>query len=361
MDGRATIVDVARLAGVSKGSVSVAFNDRPGVSPRTRARILSAAAELSWQPSHRARALSVSRAFALGLVVARPPSLLGADPFFPPFIAGVETVLSERGQALVLQVVLTEEAEKAGYRRLAREGRVDGVFVSDVRRGDARIALLEEIGLPAVTLNRPAVPTAFPAVCLDDRPGVTASVRHLADLGHSSIAHVAGPDRYLHSARRQQAWRHALRATGLPEGPLERTDFSAAAGAEATRALLGRSPRPTAIIYANDAMAIAGLAVARDLGLVVPDDLSVVGFDDSSLSAHVHPALTTVSTNAFDWGQRSASTLLDLVEGGGPVADVELPEAELVVRDSTAPPPLVTRSANRSQRPRPHPSRSETR
>jgi DNA-binding LacI/PurR family transcriptional regulator len=361
MDGRATIVDVARLAGVSKGSVSVAFNDRPGVSPRTRARILSAAAELGWEPSHRARALSVSRAFALGLVVARPPSLLGADPFFPPFIAGVETVLSERGQALVLQVVLTEEAEEAGYRRLAREGRVDGVFVSDIRRGDTRIALLEEIGLPAVTLNRPAVPTPFPAVCLDDRPGVTASVGHLADLGHSSIAHVAGPSRYLHSARRQEAWRRALRATGLTEGPLERTDFSAASGAEATRALLGRSPRPTAIIYANDAMAIAGLAVARDLGLVVPDDLSVVGFDDSSLSAHVHPALTTVSTNAFDWGQRAAATLLDLVEGGGPVADVELPEAKLVVRDSTAPAPLPARSANRTARSRPHPSRSENR
>jgi DNA-binding LacI/PurR family transcriptional regulator len=169
---------------------------------------------------------------------------------------------------------------------------------------------------------------------------------------------VAGPHRYLHSARRQQAWRRALRATGLPEGPLERTDFSAASGAEATRALLGRSPRPTAIIYANDAMAIAGLAVARDLGLSIPDDLSVVGFDDSPLAAHVHPALTTVSTNAFDWGQRAASALLDLVQGA-PVADVELPEAELVVRDSTAPAPRPARSANRSPRPRPNPSRSE--
>lgn len=360
MDSRATIVDVARLAGVSKGSVSVALNGRPGVSSPTRERILSAAAELGWEPNHRARALSVSRAFALGLVLARPPSLLGADPFFPPFIAGVETVLSGRGQALVLQVVLTEEAEEAGYRRLAREGRVDGVFITDVRRGDTRIALLEEIGLPAVTLNRPAVPTPFPAVCLDDRPGVIASVRHLADLGHSSIAHVAGPDRYLHGSRRRHAWLKALRAAGLAEGPLERTDFSAASGAEATRALLGRSQRPTAIVYANDAMAIAGMAVARDLGLSVPDDLSVTGFDDSSLAAHVHPALTTVSTNAFDWGQQAACTLLDLVEGG-PVADVELPQAELVVRDSTATAPLPARSANRDPRSRPHPSRSETR
>jgi DNA-binding LacI/PurR family transcriptional regulator len=360
MDGRATIVDVARLAGVSKYSVSVALNGRPGVSPPTRERILSAAAELGWQPSHRARALSVSRAFALGLVIARPPSLLGADPFFPPFIAGVETVLSSRDQALVLQVVSTEEAEAAGYRRLAREGRVDGVFVTDLRRGDTRIALLEEIGLPAVTLNRPAAPTRCPAVCLDDRPGVTASVRHLVDLGHRSIAHVAGPNRYLHGSRRREAWRKALRKAGLAEGPLEGTDFSAASGAEATRALLRRSPRPTAIVYANDAMAIAGMAVARDLGLSVPDDLSVTGFDDSSLAAHVHPALTTVSTNAFDWGRQAASTLLDLVEGV-PVSDVELPQAELVVRGSTAPPHAPQRSASRDARSRPHPSRSENR
>lgn len=360
MDGRVTIVDVARLARVSKGSVSLALNDRPGVGPATRDRILAAAAELGWQPSQRARSLSVSRAFALGLVLARPPSLLGADPFFAPFIAGVETVLSGRGQALVLQVVPTEEAEAAGYRRLAREGRVDGVFVTDVRRGDTRIALLQEIGLPAVTLNRPAVPSPFPSVCVDDQPGVGATVAHLAELGHTLIAHVAGPDRYLHGSRRQDAWRRAVAAAGLPEGPVQRSDFSAASGAAATRALLAAEPRPTAIVYANDTMAIAGMAVARDLGLTVPGDLSVAGFDDSPLAAHVHPRLTTVATDAVEWGRRAAGVLLDLVEGGTP-GDVELPQAELVVRDSTARPSPAPKSTARPRRSGPHPSRSESR
>ncbi len=152
---RPTIADVAAHAGVSLGAVSFALNGRPGVGEETRKRILAAARELGWQPSHRARSLSTSRAFALGLVLARSPELFGADPFFPSFIGGIETVLSPRGQALVLQVVPDDEAETAGYRRLAGETRVDGVFLTDLRHGDTRVGLLAELGLPAVTLNRP--------------------------------------------------------------------------------------------------------------------------------------------------------------------------------------------------------------
>src|SRR5919108_3527958 len=135
---RPTIADVARRAGVSKGAVSFALNGRPGVAAVTRQRILDAADALGWRPSHRARSLSVSRAFALGLVIARDPGLLGSDPFFPAFIAGVESVLASEGQALVLQVVGTGAAEEEGYRRLAQDSRVDGVFLTDLRRGDPR-------------------------------------------------------------------------------------------------------------------------------------------------------------------------------------------------------------------------------
>ncbi len=132
-----TIADVARAAGVSKGTVSFALNDRPGVAPATKARILAAAEELGFRPSHRARALSASRAFALGLVVARPAELLGADPFFPAFIAGVETALAEAEHALLLRVVTGDWPDEAeAYRRLAQDGRVDGVFLSDLRTGE---------------------------------------------------------------------------------------------------------------------------------------------------------------------------------------------------------------------------------
>lgn len=338
---RPTIADVARRAGVSKGAVSFALNGRSGVSSETRQRILDVAADLGWAPNRQARALSTSRASALGLVLARAPELLGADPFFPAFIAGVEKVLAARDQALVLQVVTNPAAEEAGYRRLARDGRVDGVLVVDLRRGDERIALLEEIGLPAVTLNRPDVPSPFPAVILDDRPGIAAAVRHLVDLGHTAIAHVAGPAPYLHAAARRQAFLDAMADAGL-SGRVVDGDFTAAGGRAATHRLLtgedgGGRARPTAIVFANDVMALSAVAVAAELGIRIPDDLSVTGFDDTDLAGYVHPALTTVRADALGWGEVAARTLLALVDGED-VIDTELPPAELILRRSTGAP-----------------------
>jgi DNA-binding LacI/PurR family transcriptional regulator len=336
---RPTIADVARHAGVSKGAVSFALNGRSGVSQQTRRRILDAAAELGWSPSHRARALSTKRASALGMVVARDPELVGADPFFPTFIAGVERVLAEREQALVLQVLASPAAEEAGYRRLAREGRVDGVFVMDLRRADPRIALLEEIGLPAVTLNRPDVRSPFPAVSLDDRPGIAAAVRHLAELGHTAIAHVAGPEPYLHAIARREAFQQALADAGLPPGRVVPGDFTAAGGRAATHRLLAGPGRPTAIMYANDLMALSAISAAAESGVRVPDDLSITGFDDTDLAGYVHPALTTVRADARSWGEVAARTLLRLIETGGQdVADTALPPAELILRRSTSAP-----------------------
>ncbi|XVV11234.1 LacI family DNA-binding transcriptional regulator [Actinoplanes sp. CA-131856] len=322
---RPTIRDVAAAAGVSKGTVSFVLNGRPGVAEDTKRRILDAARELGWTPSHQARALSTSRAFAVGLVLAREPELLGADPFFPAFIAGVERTLSDRGQALVLQVV-PEDEEEAGYRRLAGSKRVDGVFVLDLRVGDTRIALLEELGLPAVTIARPDVPSSFPAVLVDDRPGIVAAVRHLQELGHRRIAHVGGPPHFLHAEIRRRAWAE----TG--EGPYVAADFSAAGGAQATRELLDSDEPPTAIVYANDLMAIAGMAVAQELGVAV----SVTGFDNTELAGYVSPPLTTVRTDPYLWGRKAAEALLGLIEGEQ-IDDIEVPGAQLVVRASTAP------------------------
>src|SRR6478735_7972254 len=147
---RPTITDVARAAGVSKGAVSFALNDRPGLAPDTRQRILDVAADLGWTPSSRARALSVAKALAVGLVVARPPEIFRADAFFPAFISGLETVLSQHGHALLLMVA--EHDDVTTYRRLAKEGRVDGVFVTDLRVDDPRPALLEQLGMPNVVV-----------------------------------------------------------------------------------------------------------------------------------------------------------------------------------------------------------------
>ncbi|MEV6273292.1 LacI family DNA-binding transcriptional regulator [Kribbella sp. NPDC051936] len=338
MTKRPTIADVARRAGVSKGSVSFALNGRPGLAQATVDKILAAADELGWRPSNRARSLSISKAFALGLVITRDPAVLSSDPFFPAFIAGVESVLSTQGQALVLQVV-ADGSEADGYQRLAQDARVDGVFLSDLRHDDPRIELLVELGLPAVTLNRPDGESPFPAVTLDDRPGTRAVVEHLVELGHTRIAHVAGQPAFVHATARSTAFVEALAAAGLEPVAVENGDFTAAGGIEATRRLLALPQPPTAIVYANDRMAIAGLGAAQAAGLTVPDDLSIAGFDDSELAEYVHPGLTTVRADPFRFGETAARTLNRVVDGETDVPDVELPPAELVVRRSTAAPP----------------------
>jgi DNA-binding LacI/PurR family transcriptional regulator len=338
MAHRPTILDVARRAGVSKGAVSFALNGRPGLAPATRDRILVAARELDWQPSSRARALSHSRAYALGMVMSRPPALLGADPWFAQFLAGIESTLAGRGMALVLQVVGDDlQSEAASYRRLAAEGRVDGVFLTDLRVEDPRFALLVQLGLPAIAVGQPIGACPFPAVTVDDRTGVAEAVAHLLALGHTRIAYVGGTDGYVHATSRREAWRGALEAAGVAPGPDLVGDFTGPGGAAATRALLALPARPTAVVYANDLMAVAGMGVALSQGLTLPADLSVVGFDDIPLAAHVAPALTTVRQDAEAWGRAAAQALLALASGE-PVDDLSLPPSQLVVRSSSSPP-----------------------
>lgn len=334
---KATIGDVAAMARVSKSAVSFVFNGRGGVGEEARARILDAAAALNWKPDARARALSRSRAQALGYIVRREPELFSTDPFFPQFIAGVESTLSGEGYALVLQVVDSEETERAAYASFANEARVDGVFLGDLRIGDQRPAELSELGLPYVLVGPDAPSGAGPdPIGLDDAAGVRRAVRHLHALGHRRIAHVGGSDRYVHSAVRRRAWEDEMAELGLEPGPTVIADFTGAAGAKATHELLDLAAAPTAIIYANDLMAIAGMSAAIDRGLRVPADLSVVGFDDIPLAPYVVPPLTTVRQDVIQWGRASARVLISLVEGREP-APIELPPVEFIMRGSTGP------------------------
>ncbi|MGO4472393.1 LacI family DNA-binding transcriptional regulator [Arthrobacter sp. M-10] len=335
-----TINDVAQAAGVSKGAVSYALNGQPGVSDDTRERILRVARELGWKPNLRAKSLSSAKAFAVGLVVARDPRLLGTDPFFPAFIAGIETTLVEHEYVLVLTVAASADAEKLGYRKLAADSRVDGVILTDMRVDDSRIALLTSLKIPAVTLNRPETPSPFPAVCMDDTEGIAAAVEHLVSLGHTKIGHVGGPQSYIHGRSRRLAWQNAMAKAGLGAGSFIEADFTAAGGLAATAELLRSAQRPTAIIYANDLMATAGQSYAQSLGLAVPDDLSITGYDDTELARYLNPPLTTVPADPLLWGRVAAQQLLSLL-GGAPAEDVYLPSPKLVVRASTGPVPSM--------------------
>jgi LacI family transcriptional regulator, repressor for deo operon, udp, cdd, tsx, nupC, and nupG len=333
-----TINDVALAAGVSKGAVSHALNGNTGVSETTRARILKVAKDLGWKPNLRAKGLSSAKAYALGLVVARDPKLLGTDPFFPAFIAGVESTLVEHDYVLVLTSATGQDKEEQSYRKLAGDGRVDGVILTDVRVRDPRIDLLEELKLPAVTLNRPEGDSPFPAVCMNDTEGIAEATRHLISLGHKRIAHVGGPQTYIHGCSRRRAWEGAMAEAGLTAELFIEADFTAAAGAAATAGLLQKKDRPTAIVFANDVMAIAGLSLAQSQGVSVPDDLSITGYDNTELARFINPPLTTISTDPVKWGRVAAQVLLDQLNGIHN-DDIVLPEPTLILGGSTGPAP----------------------
>jgi DNA-binding LacI/PurR family transcriptional regulator len=332
-----TIADVARAAGVSKGLVSFALNDRPGVAKETKQRILAVAEELGFRRSVQGRSLSTRLAYSVGLVIAREPDLVAADPFYPPFIAGAERVLVAAGRTLILSVLGHDRDEEAHYRALVADRRVDGVILGDLRPRDSRLDLLAELGLPAVTLGRTG-DRRHPAVSVDDANGVTETVQHLLGLGHRRIAMVSGPSDLEHGARRADAFRAALSAAGVVPFAVVETDFSPDAAARATARLLDAAERPTAVVYGNDVAAAAGISVARRRGLDIPGDLSVCGFDDSEIARWTVPALTTVGTHPSRWGAAAAEALLTLLAGVH-LDDVDLDPARLVVRRSTGPAP----------------------
>jgi DNA-binding LacI/PurR family transcriptional regulator len=332
---RATIRDIAERAGVSKGAVSYALNGRPGVSDETRERILAIAEELGWYPNRAARALSAARADSCGLVLARPATTIALEPFFMGFVAGVETQLSPRSIGLTLQLVRDIEAEIEVYRRWFGEHRVDGVFLLDVRLDDPRVPALAEIGLPAVVIGAPVAGVPLRAVWHDEGGAVEEAVRYLAALGHRRVARVAGEAQFVHTQERTAAFDRVTAALGL-EAQTVYTDYSAESGARATRRLLSSPKPPSAIVFDSDLLAVTGLGVAQQMGFSVPDDLSLIGWDDSLISRIVHPPLTAITRDIEAYGAMAAKHLLAVIEGtaGG---DVEVPRGELTPRLSTAP------------------------
>ncbi|WP_432989041.1 LacI family DNA-binding transcriptional regulator [Dactylosporangium sp. CA-233914] len=332
---RPTIQQIAARAGVSIGAVSYALNGRPGVSPETRRRIIDIANEIGWRPSVAARSLSGSRAHSVGLALARPADTLGVEPFFMRFIAGLERELSTRRVGLLLQIVEDHRAAIAAMRLAWAERRVDGMVLTDLWEHDIRLGVIEELQIPTVVAGRPRPDTGLPAVWTDDTAAVNSVVDYLYALGHRRIARVAGLAALDHTQVRIAAFREAMREHGLVEDSVVETDYSWEEGARATRALLSRRARPTAVVYDNDLMAVAALNVAAEMGVAVPEQLSIVAGDDSQLCVLTRPALTALSWDIQAYGAHTAGVLLDLIDGGAPESFQERP-AGLVVRGSTA-------------------------
>jgi DNA-binding LacI/PurR family transcriptional regulator len=208
--------------------------------------------------------------------------------------------------------------------------------VVDLELNDQRIAVLEQLRLPAVVVGAPQASGSFPAVWSDDASTMRMVVRHLAGLGHRRIARVSGISRYLHTQIRTEAFDEAAQTAGL-EAVVAEADFTSEHGAEATRALLQSARPPTAIVYDNDLMAVAGLSQAQHMSLQVPADLSIIAWDDSTLCELVHPALTAMHRDIPGLGAEAARRLRNLA-AGEQIGDLRAPSPVLTPRGSTAPP-----------------------
>ena len=335
---RVTINDIAARAGVSAAAVSYALNDRPGVGPQTRDKIKQIATVMGWRPNHAARSLQAARTHAVGFVMQRPTSphdeLAG---FMQRLLDGLNSRLSEHDEMLLLHTVHDVESEMSVYQRWYAEHRVDAAVVVNPTVDDARLPLLERLGLPCVIVGDTRGVSPIPAVWTDDADATELAVAHLAGLGHRRIAWIGGQPTMLHSSIRQGAFSKAMSIRGLRDDLM----FDPA-GEAATDALLadlvGRRRPPTAMIFEHDIAALRALNQLRLLGLSVPADVSVMSWDDHPVCRLTNPTLTALRRDAFDYGQVVGGHLLALL-AGDPVGDLCGTKSATIARQSTGPVP----------------------
>lgn len=331
---RPTIRDIANVAGVSPSAVSFALNDRPGVSDSTRQRILAVANEMGWTPNAAARALSVSRAGTVGLVLARPSQSVAAERFFFELIIGMQATLATADLALLFQIVDDVDQEVAAYRSLWRQHRVDGAVVVDPRQHDPRLPVLAQIGMPYVLVGEED-PNGMPSVTGDEEGMMALVVNHLASRGARRLAYVSARTSLLHTERRSQALTRMGREHDLEVMLSSAVDYTERSGAQATAELLSGNRQPDSIIYDNEVLALGGVTVARELGARLGEDLAVVSMEDSPLCRLLTPAVSAVHREPAVMGSLAAQLLVERLDGR-PARSLQAPTPELVARASSS-------------------------
>ena len=334
----ANLKDVARLAGVHTATASRALNERTAgmVSPETVERVRDAADALGYRVNRIARGLKMRRSFTVGMLI---PDI--TNPFFPRMVRGAEDSLHEAGYTLVLADTDNDPGQERRHRDVMLERQVDGLLLATARRRDRVVDALIAAEVPFVLVNRTVDRGRVAAVIPDDRAGMALAVEHLYAQGHRRIGHVGGPTVTSSGARRAEGFRKALRVRGLEPGPTaEAQGFTIDAGREAAPPVLGDATRPSAIVAANDLVALGVLDAAGAMGLSCPEDLSVIGFNDMAFIERLSPPLTSVRIDEYELGLRAATLLLSLIEDPSSKRKTVMLAPELVVRGSTGPPTL---------------------
>jgi LacI family transcriptional regulator len=326
-----TIRDVARRAGVSPATVSrVLSRSAHPVSERGRRRVLAAAQQLAYIPNLLARSLLTHQTAALGVLI---PDV--SNPYYAAVLRGIEDAAGPGGRAVILCDTDRNPDKQRLYLRALMERRVDGLIIAGGSFGRAEIDIIGE-SLPLVMIGRHQA--RIPSVRIDNVHAGALATGHLVSLGHRRIAHMAGPSVSLTAADRLKGYRRALEGASIaPEPDLEvEVGFAPARAGEAVRALFETQAVPTAVVAANDQVAIGVIRALHELHLTVPGDVSVVGFDDTPVASYIVPSLTTVAVPTHELG-RTAVALLTAMLDGRRAASVILP-CDLRVRESTSAP-----------------------
>src|SRR6195256_3807209 len=331
-----TLEEVAKLAGVSRATASRVFTLSPRVSPKAKRAVERAAQKLSYVPNRAARRLVPGRTASIGLVIPEPTAMLFGDPFFPRLVRGISEVLARKQLQLVL-LAPQSEADETRLESYLSAGHVDGVLMVSFHGADPLPERLHQRGMPVVLGGRPSGNGNVTYVDVDNVGGARMAVEHLVATGRKRIATISGPLDMGAGVDRLQGYREALRHAGLAMDDSYEAlgDFGQESGGIAMQALLGRHPDLDAVFCASDVMAAGALATLREKGRRVPQDIAIVGFDDTSIAISTNPALSSVRQPIEEMGREMARLLLSAIEAPGLGRKQVILATELVVRSSS--------------------------
>lgn len=328
-----TLDEVARAAGVSRATASRAINDLPYVSAKAKRAVAQAVETLGYQANQVARSLATKRTGSIALVVSEPGNFVLSDPFFARVLRGIYSGLAESQMQLVL--LMSNEQDEGGLARYLCGGHVDGALVASMHGEDPLPGQLLDAGLPVVLGGRPLVRVDAPYVDSDNFNGASTAARHLIEIGRTRIGTIAGPRDMAVGIDRLSGWRRGMAAAGRPADAVEHADFTLDGGAAATERLLSDHPDLDAVFVASDLMAVGALHVLAATGRRIPEDVAVVGFDDSEVASTATPPLTTVRQPIEELGRTMTWRLLSQLAGDPDLPPSILLPTELVRRSTT--------------------------
>ena len=329
-----TLEDIAKLAGVSRSTVSRVVNDHPNVSAKVRTRVLNIIQTTGYHPNLAARTLASQRSWIIGLVLPQSVSAFFTDPYYPRLAQGIAQACNQTNNTLMLFLVSTPEDEEKILPRVTRRGLVDGILVQAGHHSDRMIECLIGSDIPLVVAGRPFHKDEVSYIDVDNENASYNAVSHLVRLGYQRVGTITGPINSAVGLDRKTGYENALLQRGreVDAALIVEGDFTEEGGFYGMQQLM--LARPDAVFAASDLMAIGAMRAARDAGLKIPDDIAFVGFDDLPHAKLAYPQLTTIRQPISQTGFQGVEILLDVIENGATPPRCVVLNTELVIRDS---------------------------